>query len=161
MDPCYPTSPGNDFEALLKAPWSPDDVTATSWVLPDDAFSSGFLTNDELFPQQTLSFSMDDMMLDVFNADTISNDMEWTYSRSEPDTSTSAAQCKRRARTPRAKSFTEMQFKFSTGRKAYVASQKGEVWEAHKAELKRLYIHEDKTLKEIMSFMEAKGFSAR
>ncbi|KAF7536801.1 hypothetical protein G7054_g4215 [Neopestalotiopsis clavispora] len=161
MDPCLPTPPDDDLEALLQAPWSHDDVTATSWVLPDDAFSSEFLTDRGVFPQQTSSFSMDDMMLDVFNADNVSNEMEWTYSRSEPDTSTSVAQCKKRkVRKPRPKSISEMQFKFSTGRKAYVASQTGEVWESHKPELKRLYIHEDKTLKEIMSLMELKGFHA-
>jgi hypothetical protein len=54
-----------------------------------------------------------------------------------------------------------MQNKFSAGGKPYVASQSVKTWESRKTELHRLYIHEDKTLKEIMNIMEPKGFKAR
>lgn len=55
-----------------------------------------------------------------------------------------------------------MQSKFSAVRhRPYIASHATEAWESRKTELRRLYIHEDKTLKEIMSIMEPKGFKAR
>lgn len=151
--------PDNNFEGQSETSWSPDSAISPSWLLPGDASASSL--HGGAFPQQN-SFSVDDMMLDVFSADPFTNnDMEWMSTRSEPDAGTSVAQVQRSARVQRPKSFADMQFKFPAGRKAYIASQTGEAWELHKAELKRLYIHEDKTLKDIMILMESKGFKAR
>lgn len=151
--------PDNNFEVPSETSWSPDSAISPSWLLPGDA--SGPSLHGGGFQQQN-SFSVDDMMLDVFSADThTNNDMEWMSTRSEPDAGASDLQIQRSARIQRPKSFADMQFKFPAGRKAYIAPQTGEAWELHKAELKRLYIHEDKTLKDIMILMESKGFKAR
>lgn len=150
--------PNNNFEGQSETSWSPDSAISPAWLLPGDVSASSL--HGGAFPQHN-SFSVDDMMLDVFSADThASNNMEWMSTRSEPDAGTSVAQVQRSARVQRPKSFADMQFKFPAGRKAYIASQTGEAWELHKTELKRLYIHEDKTLKDIMILMESKGFKA-
>jgi hypothetical protein len=59
------------------------------------------------------------------------------------------------------RTFAGMQTKFSVGRKVYVTPQTTSIWESHKSELRRLYIDEDKTLKDIMCIMDARGFGAR
>ncbi|KAK6203817.1 hypothetical protein LQW54_008731 [Pestalotiopsis sp. IQ-011] len=126
--------PDSNFEVQSEISWSPDSAISPSWFLPADA--SGHSLHGGGLQQQN-SFSVDDMMLDVFSADThTNNDMEWMSTRSESDAGASDLQIQRSARIQRPKSFADMQFKFPAGRKAYIASQTGEAWELHKAELK-------------------------
>ncbi|KAK9777929.1 hypothetical protein AB5N19_02691 [Seiridium cardinale] len=155
MESVYSIPIESDLHELLSR--SSGAIADPTWPSPY-SFSSEELTFDEPYTHQ-IGFSVDDMMLDVFNADLDLDDMDWTASRSEPDMSTTINR-RRRANNKRPTALADMQSKFSTGRKTYIAPQTAETWESQKTELHRLYIHEDKTLKEIMGIMEPKGFKA-
>ncbi|KAH6644911.1 hypothetical protein BKA67DRAFT_124636 [Truncatella angustata] len=166
MDQSSPTPTDSDSE-ILPSSCSPDSLATSFWMSPyTDSFTnvaydpSWIQQQQRQQQQQQRGFSYDDMMLDVFSTDISSMEMDWLSTRSEPAPCTEVVEQLRPKMEKRTPAFSEMQIKFSTGRRSYVASQSGEAWESRKTELHRLYIHEDRTLKDVMNTLELKGFKA-
>lgn len=159
MHSVYPIASSDDLEALLE---SCSDATSKSPSWPSSqGSSSGEIVFDEA-PIDSSSFAVDDVMLDVFNREFDAVGMDWISTCLEPDTSETATRLRHLATNDKPPDFHGMQSKFSVGRhKSYIAPQSTEAWESRKTELHRLYIFEDKTLKEIMNIMKPKGFRAR
>ncbi|KAI1864349.1 uncharacterized protein JN550_008906 [Neoarthrinium moseri] len=157
MDPVYQIPFDTDLHALLS---SCSDIAPTpSWPSPL-AYSMRAFSADEMILCDA-DLAGPDMLLDGIDSDLSSNGEQWAPP--PPQQIPTSEKPKRGGRSKRGVNpdMAVLQSKFSAGRKSYLASQSPEAWELHRAELKRLYIDEGRTLKDIMSIMESKGFKAR
>ncbi|KAI0129725.1 hypothetical protein BJ170DRAFT_285391 [Xylariales sp. AK1849] len=156
MDSIHPIPLDSDLHALLLS-CSPETIDR-SWSSP-----YGFQDDDFGYDGSAVALGhlgADDMILDGPNIEFhVGNAIGPSRRPSHPKPSSPASGQK----TGEKKRFLDlvgMQTKFSIGRNTYVASPAADVWESHKSQLQRLYLDEEKTLREIISIMQQRGFKA-